>query len=211
MYARSTTIRGNPRSLDEGIAYVRDEVMPAVQEMDGCVGLSMLADRDTGRCIVTTAWTEDAPGHLGGGHAGGDDVSALPDRVAEVLGGSPDVSCWEIARLHRTRPTGDGACARVTWAIAAPDQLDRDLDVFTYSMVPELEDVPGFCSVSQLVDRASGRSATAVGYSSRAAMTRSARQVAAMRQEYVHMTGVQVLEVAEFDLVLAHLRVPEMA
>ena len=55
MYARSTTVRGNPDSVDEGITYVRDKVMPAVQQMDGCVGLSMLADRTSGRCIVTTA------------------------------------------------------------------------------------------------------------------------------------------------------------
>ena len=40
MYARSTTVRGNPDAVDEGIAYVRDTVMPAVQQMDGCVGLS---------------------------------------------------------------------------------------------------------------------------------------------------------------------------
>ena len=46
MYARSTTVRGDPQSVDDGIAYVRDEVMPAVQQMDGCIGLSMLADRD---------------------------------------------------------------------------------------------------------------------------------------------------------------------
>ncbi|WP_448616147.1 hypothetical protein [Modestobacter sp. URMC 112] len=207
MYARTTTVRGAPHAVDDGIARVRDDVWPALRDARGCIGLSMLADRDTGRCIVTTAWTGEEAGH----RADDDGVSALPDRVAEVLGGSPDVSCWEIARVHRTRPTGDGACARVTWGLTSPEHLDRDLDVFTYSMVPELEDVPGFCSVSQLVDRATGRSATAVGYSSRAAMTRSSRQVAAMRQEYAHMTGVQVLEVAEFDLVLAHLRVPEMA
>jgi hypothetical protein len=56
MYARSTTVRGNPQSLDDAIAYLRDEVMPAAQEMDGCVGMSMMCDRDSGRCIATTAW-----------------------------------------------------------------------------------------------------------------------------------------------------------
>src|SRR5215213_5926439 len=45
MYARSTTIRGNPQQMDDGIAYVRDKVMPAIQQMDGSVGLSMFANR----------------------------------------------------------------------------------------------------------------------------------------------------------------------
>ena len=49
MYARSTTVNGDPKALDGAIAYVRDEVMPMVQEMDGCIGLSMLCDRDSGR------------------------------------------------------------------------------------------------------------------------------------------------------------------
>ena len=36
----------------------RDEMMPAVRGMDGCVGLSMLADRESGTCIVTTSWRD---------------------------------------------------------------------------------------------------------------------------------------------------------
>jgi hypothetical protein len=206
MYARSTTVRGAPHAVDDGIARVRDQVWPELRQSPGCVGLSMLADRDSGRCIITTAWTGDEATHTAS-----DRVSALPDQTAQVLGGAPEVSCWEIARVHRYRPSGDGASAQVAWGAARPEQLDRDLDVFTYSMVPELEDVPGFCSVSQLVDRATGRSATAISYVSRTAMTRAHRQIEAMRSEYAHMTGVQVLEVADFDLVVAHLRVPEMA
>src|SRR4051794_2481608 len=61
MYARTNTVLADPKAIDEGIANVRDEVMPLVQGMDGFIGLSMLADRNSGRCIVTTAWrTEEA-------------------------------------------------------------------------------------------------------------------------------------------------------
>jgi hypothetical protein len=59
MYARSTSIRGNLSNLDAGIAYVRDEVMPSVKRTDGCVGLSMLTDRESGRCIVATSWVDE--------------------------------------------------------------------------------------------------------------------------------------------------------
>ena len=59
MYARSTTIHADPQRIDAGIAHVRDEVMPAVQSMPGCIGLSMLCDRDTGRCIVTASWDSE--------------------------------------------------------------------------------------------------------------------------------------------------------
>ena len=56
MYARSTTIQAQPLSVDIGIAHVRDVVMPALQEMNGYVGLSLLVDRQSGRCIATSAW-----------------------------------------------------------------------------------------------------------------------------------------------------------
>ena len=56
MYARSTTVQGNTQSLDDAIAYMRDEVMPAVQQMEGCIGLSLMCDRGSGRCIATSAW-----------------------------------------------------------------------------------------------------------------------------------------------------------
>ena len=82
MYARSTTVRGDPNSVDEGIAYVRDEVMPAVQRMDGCVGLSMLADRTSGRCIVTTAWADYDALRLSA-----DGVKPMRQRAAEIMGG----------------------------------------------------------------------------------------------------------------------------
>jgi heme-degrading monooxygenase HmoA len=204
MYARSTTIEGNPQAMDDGIANIRDEVMPLVQRMDGNVGLSMLADRNSGRIIVTTAWaTEDAM------RASAQGVSESRARAGEILGARPEVAEWEIAVMHRMQEAGDGARTRVIWGHTDPGRMDQLLDYFRTTMIPKLEELPGFRSVNMMVDRQSGRTALAVTYENADAMERANERAAALRREAGEKMGLQIDEVAEFDLVLAHLRVPE--
>ena len=54
--ARSTTIIGQPDRIDDGIALVSNELMSMMTGIDGCLGLSLLVDRSTGRCIATSSW-----------------------------------------------------------------------------------------------------------------------------------------------------------
>ena len=98
MHARSTTIAGDPQLLGPGTDYVRDEALPMAREADGCVGLSMLADRTTGRCIVTTSWRDEEA--IRASRAG---IAAFRDGTAGALGGEPVVEEWEIAAMHRVR------------------------------------------------------------------------------------------------------------
>ena len=204
MYARSTTIRGNPEAVDAGISYIRDRVMPAVQGMDGFVGLSMLVDRDSGRSIVTTAWSEaDAMSRSAAG------VKAMRRRTAEIMAGEAEVMEWDIAVLHRKHQTHNGACARVIWTSGEPGQVDRLVDTFRMAMLPRIEELPGFVSVSLMVDRDSGRTATSVSYDSRQSMAEAEQPGMALRQEFARDMGLDVTDVAAFDVALAHLRVPE--
>ncbi|SDN77011.1 hypothetical protein [Geodermatophilus sp. DSM 45219] len=207
MYARTTTVRGDPRAVDDGIAFARSEVWPRLERLDGCVGMSMLADREAGRCIVTVAWTtEDAM------RAGADDVRELRRRLDEVLRAeSVEIAEWEVAVLHRSRPAGQAACVRAIWSDVPAGRVDGMVDAFRISLLPRLDDLPGFCSVSLLVDRAGLRAVAAVTYEDRAAMERARGQGAALREEFSAAMGSTITEVAEFDLALAHLRVPEMA
>ncbi|TFV47793.1 hypothetical protein [Blastococcus sp. TF02A-35] len=204
MRARSTTIQGSPESLDKGIHYISDRVLPAVMGMDGFIGLSMLADRQSGRCIITSAWEDTAALQRSAS-----EVKAMRARAAEIIGGPATVDAWTIDVLHRLHPTGPGACTRVTWMKNRPLHLDGMIDAFGMSIVPRLEDLPGFCAVSMLTNHDDGRSTTAVTYDSRDAMLAAQDTVSEMRQDFCRAMGAEVVEVAAFELVLAQLRVPE--
>jgi quinol monooxygenase YgiN len=204
MYARTTTLRGDPQAVDDLIATVRDEVLPGLMQLEGCVGLSLLVDRDAGRAIATSAWeTEDAM------RASAESVRPLRDRAAQAFGGTPEIQEWEIAVLHRAHHIGDGACARVVWTRTDPSNLDRVLDAYRDSLMPWWEETTGFCSNSLLIDRGDGLCSSTIVFESREAMAHTRDQFTTLREEFVQRMGMEILEVAEFDLALAHLRVPE--
>jgi quinol monooxygenase YgiN len=204
MYARSTTIRGNPQQMDDGIAYTRDSVMPAVLQIDGCVGLSMLCDREDGRCIVTTAW-EDHDAMMNSRES----VRPIRERAAEVFQGRPEVNEWEIAILHRMHETPEGGCARITWTEGDAGDLDRMVEDLKTGVIPRFDEMDGFCSLSMLIDRETGRAVMAASYENRAALDAAGGQVQAMRDEFMLRMNRQVTEIAVMEVVLAHLRVPE--
>ncbi len=204
MYARSTTMRVRPEAVDDLTAFVRDDVMPMVTQLDGCVGVSALSDRETGRCIITSAWeTADAM------HASAERVRPSRERAAERFGATPEVQEWEIAVLHRAHRAGDGACARVTWTRTGPASLDDVIGAYRESLMPWWEQTEGFCSNSLLIDRRDGRCASAVVFDSREAMAHTRDQFTTLRREFAQRMGMTIVEVAEFELALAQLRVPE--
>ena len=75
--------------------------------------------------------------------------------------------------------------------------------------MPRLSDQPGFCSVSVLADPVEGRSVTALTFTDDDALERATAQLAPLLQELGRRYAGQVTDEATFDLVLAHLRVPE--
>ena len=206
MYARSTSIQARVESMDAGITRVRSEVLPAVQHLPGCIGLSMMADRASGRCVVTSAWES-----MDAMRASDAAVTPLRVKAGKLFGGLPFVEEWEIAVLHRDHLSPDGACVRGTWMQGDPAGMTHGIEVFRMVTLPALEALDGFCSASMFVDRATGRSVTSVTYDSRQAMTASRDAAMRLRRSAAADAAADILDVAEFELLAAHLRVPDMA
>ena len=205
MYARTATLRGNPRALDEAIRFVEEEWLPATTGLDGCTGMSMLVGPRSGRCIVTTGWETEAA-------LKASEQAMRPNRaqVGKLLGAVPLVAQWEIAVMHRARQAGDHACCRVTWtALRDPATVEEDIATFRMGLLPRIEELPGFSSVSLMVDRLTGRAVAAVNYTDRNAMTAAGQRADQLQGEYARSMGGRITEVAELDLVIARLRIPE--
>ncbi len=203
MFARSTTVQAQLSVIDAGITAVRDTVLPAVQNMPGCIGMSLLVDMQSGRCIATSAWQTEQAMHDSEGP-----ISSF--RAMEMVRGRAQVHEWEIALLHRDHRTGPGAYARVIWGEPTPGGMDEAIDGFRSHSLPRLERLDGFCSASMLVNRASGRGVVTETFDSAAALDRSREQAEEIRAEVARRSGVEILDIGEFELALAHLRVPEL-
>jgi hypothetical protein len=202
VYARSTMAEVRVSSIDAAVARVRDEMMPAVLAADGSVGLSMLVNRRSGRCIVTSAWRTA-------------EAATAEERMAPMIDSAaagaetPEVEDWEIAVLHRDHTSGPGAWVRVTWVHVEPDQSDRLVDLYRMVLLPQIAEFAGFCSASLLLDRPSGHAVSSVTFDSEDAMHSTRMLAAGVREHGAGHVDGEVLEVDELQLVLAHLRVPE--
>jgi len=208
MYIRTTEVRGDPAGIDAGLSLVREEIFPAVSAMDGCVGMSMLVDRQTGRCVTTTAWSSEEAMR-----ASAAAVRPLRDRAERALGATSGryVHQWEVAVVHRDHATPDGACARLTWLSGDPDMVDNAIDMYRMVVLPQIQDLSGFCSASLMVDRTTGRIVGTAAFDSREDVEASREISAGIRERVVRELGANVDDVEEMEIAFAHLHVPEMA
>jgi heme-degrading monooxygenase HmoA len=200
VYARSTTFHGRPSNIDAAIAFVQADAWPVLDRIDGCRGLSVLVDRESGHCIVTSSWeTEEAM------HASEAELRPIRERGRDILGGSMEMDEWEIAFMHRTQ---HGACCRVSWLQGDAQALT---ETFRVALLPQLEQTPGFCGASLLRNTSAGLGCATTVWESRDAMAASRISADEMRRRAAEDARGEILDVHEFDLAYAHLHVPEMA
>jgi heme-degrading monooxygenase HmoA len=200
VYARSITLEGRPGNVGAGIRFVEDEAAPMVEAIEGCRGLSLLVDRESGEGIVTSSWEtvaamRDADAQL----------RPLRDRGREIMGGSMDVDEWEILVMHRTH---HAECCRVSWLQGDVDAMAKS---FRMTILPQLEQMPGFCSSSLLVNREAGLGCATTAWESRDAMEASRSSADQMRARAASDSSGEIMRVHEYELAYAHLHVPEMA
>lgn len=86
MYAMVTTFKDSPSDLEDGIAHVQDEVVPAAASTEGVLQGLWLADRETGDRLSVMVFADEAA------------AEAMFAKVGERRAADPD--------RNRPKPTG---------------------------------------------------------------------------------------------------------
>lgn len=93
--ARVSSLEGSPGGIDEGIAFINEQIRPEAADLTGWRGILTLADRQTGKAKTITFW--DGPESLRASEARADE---LRGQAADAMGDTiSSVNRYEVA-LH---------------------------------------------------------------------------------------------------------------
>jgi hypothetical protein len=59
VYARVSTLEGSPEQIDEGLRFVKEEILPTGKDDPGFKGLIALGDRNSGKALSITLWERE--------------------------------------------------------------------------------------------------------------------------------------------------------
>lgn len=206
MLVRSTVIDSDLTRVDRGIAFVRDRVVPAVEKLDGGLGVSMLVNRATGHTVTHSMW-----GTRVAMAASGAALAKLRHEAGAILGGIPLAEEWEVAELYRARRDQLGFAVRSTRLEYDRDDTEHFVDVFRTTTVPALTLVDGFTGAELLVDRDRGVAVALTTFADRRALEDGRRVTAEIRRTSIEKARARVTQVVETDLVLTVSHVPDQA
>lgn len=155
MHTRVSTITGAAH-IDEGIEFLRSEVIPQLTQQKGYRGIIASADRASGNVGVVSFW--ETQEDLAASESAAD--KARSEAVA-VLGGTAKVERFEqtVSEVGATLPT-PGSKLLVRRAKMDPAVLDENIEVFKSTIVPLITGSPGFQATRQMVNRETGQSIT---------------------------------------------------
>ena len=203
MRARVNLITADPDRMADTIGYIKTSVRPAVDSMDGSLGLSLYANAEIGVAVLESFWaSREALIHS--------EQMAAPRRtdVVRRAVGTVSVERYRVPVYEREAPLDTAAGLRLTRMDVDPPRIEDTVECFGATVVPRLADATGgFCGALLLVDRDTGRSISETMWASRKAMAASRGEAAAVRVETVQSTGALIRAVEEYGLVFSTARI----
>ena len=151
MFARYTTVRGDPNKIDAAIDYVDGQARAAVEGTKGNLGFAVAADADGGRLVAASYW--DSAESMRAAEASLADTRAA---AADVLGGEVSLERFEVALGFRHSFPARGSAVRLARLELDPARAEEAISLMREENMPRVKGADGLCSWQLLLNRESG-------------------------------------------------------
>lgn len=82
MYARISTVEGDPSKIDDAVAVMNEKIIPTLKGLEGFSAVNFLADRSAGKLVAVAFWNDQAALE-----ASVETVNPMRNAVADAMGG----------------------------------------------------------------------------------------------------------------------------
>lgn len=207
MYLRVTAFKSEPGKLDEGIAFLKNKIIPSLSKAPGYLGTTCIVDREKGEGAAGTLW-ESLEAMNSAEQAGQQARTQSSDATGmEVV----DVDRFEITAFEMASPTPQlPSYTRLTTAYGDPKKSDKIVEMVR-GVLPKIKQQPGFRSYSSGINRATGRGFTASTWATPEQREASDKALASTRQPVVEAGKMYGLQIQNFEAVIADVKVPARA
>jgi heme-degrading monooxygenase HmoA len=151
MFARYTTVRGDPQKIDAAIEYVDGPAREAVEATEGNRGFAVCVDRPGGRLIGASYW--DSLEALNNSESR---LADSRDAAAKLLSGEVSFERFEVVLGFRHSIPGRGAVARITRLEVDQGRIDEAITLINEETLARVKGAAGLCSFQLLLDRQTG-------------------------------------------------------
>jgi hypothetical protein len=198
MQARLNLITMDPLRLGDSVRFIETEVRPAVERLDGSLGLSLYTNPELGVAVLESYWvSRDTL------RASEDQVSASRQAAIRKAVGTVSVERYRVPVSEREIPLRAGAGLRLTRMDVDPDKAEEAAEVYGATAVPALAETEGFCAALLFLDRRTGHSIGETIWLNHHRLAASRSAAAAVRVETVTLTGCVIRAVEEYGLVFS--------
>lgn len=177
MHTRVVTFTG-VKDFAGGIALVRDEVLPVLNEQKGYRGTTLSADRSGGVLGVLSLWDTAADREASFGA-----LAKARQRGVEITGAKMTIESFEELVTDINEVPAVGSALMVTRISMEPAKIGANLEFFKSEVLPRIKANDGFQALRNMINRETGEGIVGSVWRDQEAMKAAAAGALARREE----------------------------
>lgn len=197
MYARTTYAVGDPAEIEVAIEALRTEAPKLLADCAGFRSFGLFTDREQGKIAMASWWeTEkdraDSDAHLG----------RRRTEMLQPFADSISLNNSEVAAFEAVPEISSAGAFRLGRFMIDSARIDDLVELFKQNGIPRMRELDGFRGTAMFVDRTLGFGAVGTLLSDRSALAASRTPQSKARRQAAEATGLRVVCLEEFEVVL---------